>query len=184
MREPAWESGLGEQAEGSPLEGSPLKGAGRADAAEETGPRRARCGDPEAAPFLTWANRCPSLTSAGRAGGRARQPSPLGGFTAWVPLPSPSHRLPLTSIHFPGPLSFPSPLVTRKKRTARRCGGRALGEASVRARPAVAGPCAASGRSGSPSGTRCGAAVGRLTGRLQRCLNIFRRGPCPAEQLP
>lgn len=52
-------------AEGSPLEGSPLKGAGGADAAEGTGPRRARCGDPEAAPFLTWADRCPSLTSAG-----------------------------------------------------------------------------------------------------------------------
>lgn len=128
MRELAGESGLGDPAEGSPLEGSPLKGAGGADAAEETGPRRARCGDPEAAPFLTWANRCPSLTSSGRAGGRARHPSPLGGFTAWVSLPSPSHRLPLTSIHLPGPLSFPSPLVTRKKRTARRCGGRALGE--------------------------------------------------------
>lgn len=82
MRGLAGESGLGDPAEGSPLEGSPLKGAGGADAAEETGPRRARCGDPEAAPFLTWANRCPSLTSSGRAGGlgipRPSAASPLG----------------------------------------------------------------------------------------------------------
>lgn len=48
------------------------------------------------------------------------------------------------------------------------------GEAPVQARPAVAGPCAACGRSGLPaSGTA--SALSKYY--------IFRRGPCPAEPL-